>query len=136
MPGLSILMPVYNERATVERAIREVLDAELPVDFELVVVDDGSTDGTREVLAEGEAHRRRRLPRPVHARALPNHAPVSDRGRRASRNSQPTKTIAAIQPATNTAYGYRSPGAAGTFGQSVWSLTASGTCRMSPGTGA
>jgi glycosyltransferase involved in cell wall biosynthesis len=54
MPGLSILMPVYDERATVERAIREVLDAELPVDFELVVVDDGSTDGTREVLAEGE----------------------------------------------------------------------------------
>jgi dolichol-phosphate hexosyltransferase len=54
MPGLSILMPVYNERATVERAIREVLDTELPVDFELVVVDDGSTDGTREVLAEGE----------------------------------------------------------------------------------
>jgi glycosyltransferase involved in cell wall biosynthesis len=53
-PGLSILMPVYNERATVERAVREVLDAELPVDFELVIVDDGSTDGTLEVLDEGD----------------------------------------------------------------------------------
>jgi dolichol-phosphate hexosyltransferase len=54
VPELSILMPVYNERATAERALREVLDAELPTDFEIVVVDDGSTDGTREVLAEGE----------------------------------------------------------------------------------
>jgi glycosyltransferase involved in cell wall biosynthesis len=53
-PGLSILMPVYNERATVERAVREVLDAKLPVDFELVIVDDGSTDGTRQVLEEGD----------------------------------------------------------------------------------
>jgi glycosyltransferase involved in cell wall biosynthesis len=47
---LSILMPVYNERPTVEQAVAEVLSAELPLDFELIVVDDGSTDGTREVL--------------------------------------------------------------------------------------
>jgi glycosyltransferase involved in cell wall biosynthesis len=47
---LSILMPVYNERERVERAIREVLETELPTDFELIVVDDGSTDGTREIL--------------------------------------------------------------------------------------
>jgi dolichol-phosphate hexosyltransferase len=50
-PGLSILMPVYNEAGTVERAIDDVLQTELPVDFELVVVDDGSTDGTSEILA-------------------------------------------------------------------------------------
>ncbi len=43
-------MPVYNERERVERAIAEVLATELPSDFELVVVDDGSTDGTREIL--------------------------------------------------------------------------------------
>ena len=47
---LSILMPVYNERERVERAIAEVLATELPTEFELIVVDDGSTDGTREIL--------------------------------------------------------------------------------------
>jgi dolichol-phosphate hexosyltransferase len=50
---LSILMPVYNERERVERAISEVLDTQLPTDFELIVVDDGSTDGTREILRGG-----------------------------------------------------------------------------------
>jgi glycosyltransferase involved in cell wall biosynthesis len=47
---LSILMPVYNERSRVQRAIGEVLATHLPTDFELIVVDDGSTDGTREIL--------------------------------------------------------------------------------------
>jgi glycosyltransferase involved in cell wall biosynthesis len=47
---LSILMPVYNERERVAQAITEVLDTELPDTFELVIVDDGSTDGTHEIL--------------------------------------------------------------------------------------
>jgi glycosyltransferase involved in cell wall biosynthesis len=47
---LSILMPVYNERERVERAIAEVLQIELPSEHELIVVDDGSTDGTRDIL--------------------------------------------------------------------------------------
>jgi glycosyltransferase involved in cell wall biosynthesis len=47
---LSILMPVYNEFERVEQAIREVLETELPSEFELIVIDDGSTDGTRELL--------------------------------------------------------------------------------------
>lgn len=52
---LSILMPVYNELATVERAVEDALDAELPVDGrELILVDDGSTDGTRELLTGRE----------------------------------------------------------------------------------
>lgn len=44
---LSILMPVYNEVATLESAVKRVLDVEYPVEIELVIVDDGSTDGTR-----------------------------------------------------------------------------------------
>jgi glycosyltransferase involved in cell wall biosynthesis len=46
---LSILMPVYNESATLAAAIKEVLDVSYPCEIELVIVDDGSTDGTREL---------------------------------------------------------------------------------------
>src|SRR5215472_777836 len=58
---LSIMMPVYNERERVEQAIAEVLATELPTDFELIIVDDGSTDGTREILRNGEWDSRVRL---------------------------------------------------------------------------
>jgi glycosyltransferase involved in cell wall biosynthesis len=54
-------MPVYNERERVERAIAEVLDTPLPTEFELIVVDDGSTDGTREILRSGSWDGRVRL---------------------------------------------------------------------------
>ena len=46
---LSILMPVYNERATLASAMKEVLNVDFPCEIELVVVDDGSTDGTRDL---------------------------------------------------------------------------------------
>jgi glycosyltransferase involved in cell wall biosynthesis len=42
-------MPVYNERATLASAIKEVLNVDFPCEMELVVVDDGSTDGTRDL---------------------------------------------------------------------------------------
>jgi dolichol-phosphate hexosyltransferase len=51
---LTVLMPVFNERATVQRAIEAVLAIEPGGEFELVVVDDGSTDGTRELLQSRE----------------------------------------------------------------------------------
>jgi dolichol-phosphate hexosyltransferase len=47
---LSILMPAYNEEATITRAIERVLKADLPLDYELIVVENGSTDRTRAVL--------------------------------------------------------------------------------------
>jgi glycosyltransferase involved in cell wall biosynthesis len=53
-PQLSILMPVYNEAATVERAVDAVLAAELPVSTEVILVDDGSTDGTDRVMAAAD----------------------------------------------------------------------------------
>ena len=50
---LSVIMPVYNEAATV-RAILERVHA-VPVEKEIIVVDDGSTDGTREILGQVES---------------------------------------------------------------------------------
>jgi glycosyltransferase involved in cell wall biosynthesis len=49
---VSILMPVYNERATIEEAVDAVLRSGVSDSFELLVVDDGSTDGTRELLRD------------------------------------------------------------------------------------
>jgi glycosyltransferase involved in cell wall biosynthesis len=48
-PLLSVVMPVYNERQTIEEIIPRVLA--VPVRTELIVVDDGSTDGTRDLLS-------------------------------------------------------------------------------------
>jgi glycosyltransferase involved in cell wall biosynthesis len=47
---LSVLIPVYNEKKTVEEILRRVRQAPLGLQKEIVVVDDGSTDGTREIL--------------------------------------------------------------------------------------
>ncbi|RME23205.1 MAG: glycosyltransferase family 2 protein [Deltaproteobacteria bacterium] len=55
---LSVIMPVFNERATVETIVERVLGVELPL--ELVIVDDLSSDGTIEVL-EGLAGRDNRI---------------------------------------------------------------------------
>jgi glycosyltransferase involved in cell wall biosynthesis len=50
---LSVVMPVYNERNTLREVISRVLA--VPLDIELVCVDDGSADGSREILAELQA---------------------------------------------------------------------------------
>ncbi|MFA5075654.1 MAG: bifunctional glycosyltransferase/class I SAM-dependent methyltransferase [Candidatus Babeliales bacterium] len=47
-PQLSVVIPVYNERDTLEEIIRRINDVN--IDKEIIIVDDGSTDGTRDVL--------------------------------------------------------------------------------------
>ncbi len=55
MKKLSIIIPVYNEAATVGETIRRVYDAHLPgFTRKIIVVDDGSTDGTKKVLKPWE----------------------------------------------------------------------------------
>ena len=50
---LSVVMPVYNERNTLREVISRVLA--VPLDIELLCVDDGSADGSREILVELQA---------------------------------------------------------------------------------
>jgi len=47
---LSIVIPVYNERRTIAEAVRRARTAQLPVDREILIIDDGSTDGTGEII--------------------------------------------------------------------------------------
>jgi glycosyltransferase involved in cell wall biosynthesis len=56
---LSILMPVFNEEARLADAVKQALDVSYPCEIELVVVDDGSTDRTREILAALDDRRMR-----------------------------------------------------------------------------
>jgi glycosyltransferase involved in cell wall biosynthesis len=50
---LSVVMPVYNERATLREVVRKVLS--VAIEIELICVDDGSRDGSREILAQLQA---------------------------------------------------------------------------------
>jgi glycosyltransferase involved in cell wall biosynthesis len=59
---LTVAVPVYNERERVGRALKELLSTPLPVESEVIVVDDGSTDGTWEELQQ--------LSLPEHVRLL------------------------------------------------------------------
>lgn len=51
MSSLSVLVPVYNERATIEELLRRVLAVDAGVPITVYVGDDGSSDGTRDILA-------------------------------------------------------------------------------------
>ncbi|MCS6985063.1 MAG: glycosyltransferase family 2 protein, partial [Leptospiraceae bacterium] len=50
MPFFSVILPTYNRASWLPRSIQSVLDQKFQ-DFELIIVDDGSTDNTREVVA-------------------------------------------------------------------------------------
>ena len=48
---LSVLVPVWNERPTIEKLLNAVVAVDAGVELEVLVADDGSTDGTREILS-------------------------------------------------------------------------------------
>lgn len=47
---LSVIIPVYNERSTIREVVETVLAVDIPLDLDVIVVDDGSTDGSAEEL--------------------------------------------------------------------------------------
>jgi len=49
---LSVVMPVYNERATLRSMVKSVLSQPFPFEIELLCIDDGSTDSSRAILTE------------------------------------------------------------------------------------
>lgn len=89
---LSIIVPVYNEAGTVAAVIERLLEIDLPVPREIVVVNDGSTDGTRDVLQGID-------PRPGLLQIV--HAPVNGGKGSAIRTgfARATGTVFAIQDA-------------------------------------
>ena len=50
--SLSVIVPVFNERATIRDSIERLRKTELPLPLEVLVIDDGSTDGTQEMIAD------------------------------------------------------------------------------------
>lgn len=54
---ISVLIPVYNERHTIEQVLLDV--EKVPVEKEIIVIDDGSTDGTRQLLEN--IHRNKKI---------------------------------------------------------------------------
>lgn len=49
---LSVVIPAFNERRTIREVVTRVRAVQLPLDLEIVIIDDCSTDGTRDVLRE------------------------------------------------------------------------------------
>jgi glycosyltransferase involved in cell wall biosynthesis len=85
VPDLSVIIPVFNEEESLPRLwpeLRDVLET-LPLTFEVIFVDDGSRDGSAEIVrALREADRRVRL---VRLKANAGETAATDAGFRASR---------------------------------------------------
>ncbi len=58
---LSVIIPVYNERNTIEEIVRRVRSAPLDgIEKEIILIDDGSTDGTADILRQMQAEQPQR----------------------------------------------------------------------------
>ncbi len=55
--SLSVIVPVYNEQRTVAEIIRRIRSMTVPLDLQVIVVNDGSSDGTDKVLAAWRTQR-------------------------------------------------------------------------------
>lgn len=50
-PFISVVIPTYNRKEIVERCLKHLLNQTYPSDrYEIIIIDDGSTDGTRELV--------------------------------------------------------------------------------------
>ncbi|WP_423792568.1 glycosyltransferase family 2 protein [Methanocaldococcus indicus] len=52
MKKVSIVIPAYNEEKTIEKILKKILDVKLPLEKEIIIVNDGSTDKTKDIVEE------------------------------------------------------------------------------------
>jgi glycosyltransferase involved in cell wall biosynthesis len=100
-PALSLVMPAYNEAGNIERAVRAAAAAgEKAGTYEVVVVDDGSRDATRERLAalEAEMGARLRVVRHEKNRGLRGALRSGFAPRKATSSSTPIPTTNSTSP--------------------------------------
>jgi GT2 family glycosyltransferase len=82
-PLVSVVVPTFNRRAQLERVLTALAEQDLEEPFEVVVVSDGSTDGTDDYLTSGET------PRPVVVERQENAGPAAARNRGVTAASAP-----------------------------------------------
>ena len=124
---LTIIMPVYDERATVAAAIEDALTAELPVDGrQLVVVDDGSRDGTRELLRDGSWPDGVKVVFHDRNRGQGRRDPDGARSMRAASSRRSSTPISSMRPPTSpTARAALSGRATVVYGTRAWTSQSS-----------
>lgn len=122
---LSVMMPVYNEKATIHEIIKRVQAVEIPK--EIIMVDDFSTDGTREILKEYEGkdgirvfyHEKNKGKGAALQTAIANiqgtHAIVQDADLEYSPDDYPTVLRPLLEGNADVVYGSRFKGPTRTF---------------------
>ena len=132
---ISLVIPVYNENASLEELLRRVVAVDMSK--ELIVVDDCSTDGSREILARlaerglaGSAGRPSREREPAGG-ALPGAEPGQGRGAPPRASRRPPATWSSCRTRTSNTTRARFPGWSGpsSTGTPTWSSAAASSAR-------